>query len=268
MSAPPNYQLNRRRRIVKADICDRHHLAACARWRQAPPIGAFLQRPARPLTITFAGRIQQQQKRILDLIELTKILVTKAGSYNFRIVGEGSELGQLMEFFKHVRYSNISCNFLGLIDNERMMNEWTESDVCILFSEYEGMSISMAESMGQGCVPVVTDVSGAREAIVQGKTGFTFPVGALGAAASYLEILATDRLRLEEMSRSCIASIAGHRDFDRYDLEFLSLIQRVTGKQPARWPVDKKIVPDRNQKDAKSRSIYRRVQASTTLADF
>jgi hypothetical protein len=26
MSAPPNCQLNRRRRIVKADICDRHHL--------------------------------------------------------------------------------------------------------------------------------------------------------------------------------------------------------------------------------------------------
>jgi hypothetical protein len=26
MSAPPNRQLNRLRRIVKADICDRHHL--------------------------------------------------------------------------------------------------------------------------------------------------------------------------------------------------------------------------------------------------
>ena len=29
----PNCQLNRRRRTVKADICDRHHLATCARWR-------------------------------------------------------------------------------------------------------------------------------------------------------------------------------------------------------------------------------------------
>jgi transposase len=33
MSAPPNCQLNRRRRIAKTDICDRHHLATCARWR-------------------------------------------------------------------------------------------------------------------------------------------------------------------------------------------------------------------------------------------
>ena len=32
-SAPLNCQLNRRRRIPKADICDRHHLATCARWR-------------------------------------------------------------------------------------------------------------------------------------------------------------------------------------------------------------------------------------------
>ncbi len=32
MSTPPNCQINRRRRTVKADICDRHHLARCARW--------------------------------------------------------------------------------------------------------------------------------------------------------------------------------------------------------------------------------------------
>jgi hypothetical protein len=31
MSAPPNCQLSRRRRTVNADICDRHHLATCAR---------------------------------------------------------------------------------------------------------------------------------------------------------------------------------------------------------------------------------------------
>ena len=33
MSTPPNCQLNRRRRIVKSDICDRHHLPTCASWR-------------------------------------------------------------------------------------------------------------------------------------------------------------------------------------------------------------------------------------------
>src|SRR5262245_40405014 len=40
-----------------------------------------------------------------------------------------------------------------------MTDLWASSDISILFSEFEGMSISMLESMGQGCVPIVTDVS-------------------------------------------------------------------------------------------------------------
>jgi hypothetical protein len=119
----------------------------------------------------------------------------------------------------------------------------------------------MAEGMGHGCVPVVTDVSGAREEIVHGKTGFTFPVGALGEAASFLEVLENDRSLLEQMSVSCISSIAGRRDFNRYDADFLSVVQRVAAKQPARWPADRKIMPDPDQKDAESGSIYWRARA-------
>lgn len=47
---------------------------------------------------------------------------------------------------------------------------WKGQDVFVNVSEYEGTSLSMLEAMGYGCVPVVTDVSGAREFIAQEKT--------------------------------------------------------------------------------------------------
>jgi glycosyltransferase involved in cell wall biosynthesis len=215
----------------------------------------------RPLTITYAGRIQQAQKRILDLTELTKLLATKSGFYTFRIVGDGTHLAQLTDFFKHNQYPNISCHFLGLIENEKVMDLWADSDVCMLFSEYEGMSISMIEGMGHGCVPVVTDVSGTREAVMHGKTGFIFAAGDVSAAAGFLQTLETNRSLLEEMSLSCISFIKGRRDFTRYDSDFMSVIQKAATKQSARWPAAKKIMPDRDQNNPKSLSIYRKARA-------
>src|SRR5215472_7519828 len=107
----------------------------------------------KPLIITYAGRIQQRQKRILDLIALSDLLALKKGNYHFKIAGDGLQLAQLTEHFEKKKYSNVSIEFLGLVGHERMTDLWARSDISILFSEFEGMSISMLESMGQGCVP-------------------------------------------------------------------------------------------------------------------
>lgn len=54
---------------------------------------------SRPLVITYAGRIQQGQKRILDLIALAELLALKKGAYHFKIAGDGPDLTQLVDFF-------------------------------------------------------------------------------------------------------------------------------------------------------------------------
>jgi len=43
----------------------------------------------RPLTITYAGRIQQGQKRILDLIALSDLLALKKGNYTSKLQATG-----------------------------------------------------------------------------------------------------------------------------------------------------------------------------------
>jgi glycosyltransferase involved in cell wall biosynthesis len=197
----------------------------------------------KPLAITYAGRIQQRQKRIFDLIGLADLLALKKGRYHFKIAGDGLQLDQLTEHFARTEYSNVSIEFLGLVAHERMTDLWASSDVSILFSEFEGMSISMLESMGQGCVPIVTDVSGAKEKITHGHTGFVVAVGDIGSMAQIIADLDADRARIQQISNACISSLRDHHEFDTYDQQFVKIMRECMSGPPVRWPGTKAIVP-------------------------
>jgi glycosyltransferase involved in cell wall biosynthesis len=197
----------------------------------------------KPLTITYAGRIEQRQKRILDLIALADLLASKNGNYHFTIAGDGPQLAQLTAHFQNKEYSNVSIEFLGLVAHERMTDLWAGSDISILFSEFEGMSIAMLESMGQGCVPIVTDVSGSKETIRHGHTGFIVAVGDVGAMAQIITDLDADKARVAQISNACILSVRDHHRFDTYDQRFVAIMQECMSGPSARWPGTKAILP-------------------------
>jgi glycosyltransferase involved in cell wall biosynthesis len=168
----------------------------------------------------------------------------KKGSYHFKIAGDGPQLAQLVAHFEKKDYSNISIEFLGLVAHEAMTDLWANSDVSILFSEFEGMSISMLESMGQGCVPVVTDVSGAKEKITHGQTGFIVAVGDVVSMAQIIADLDANRVRVEQISNACISSVRGHHSFDTYDQAFVEIMRECMSGPPATWPESKAIIPN------------------------
>jgi glycosyltransferase involved in cell wall biosynthesis len=175
---------------------------------------------------------------------LADLLALKEGSYRFKIAGDGPQFAQLTEHFAKKRYPNISIEFLGLVAHEMMTDLWASSDVSILFSEFEGMSIAMLESMGQGCVPIVTDVSGAKEKITHGQNGFIVRVGDVAAMAQIIADLSGNRARVEQIANACIASVRDHQRFDTYDQEFVKITRECMNGPSARWPATKAIVPN------------------------
>jgi glycosyltransferase involved in cell wall biosynthesis len=187
-----------------------------------------------------------------------KLLALKKGVYHFKIVGDGPCLPQLVDFFDKNKFANVSADFLGLVAHEKMTDIWAGSDVSILFSEYEGISISMLESMGQGCVPVVTDVSGSREAIIHGETGFIVRIGDVDSMAKIINTLELNRAVVEQISNACILAIRDRYDFDRYDQDFIKIIQQSMLNSPAKWPISKAILPAKKNPPS---SIYRRIRA-------
>ena len=60
---------------------------------------------------------------------------------------------------------------------EKVAELLSVSNVCVLSSKAEGFSNSILEYMGAGCPVVATDVGGAREAVVEGETGYLVQPG-------------------------------------------------------------------------------------------
>lgn len=73
------------------------------------------------------------------------------------------------------------------------------SDVCVLSSTSEGFSNSILEYMAAARVVVVTDVGGAREAVLEDETGYIVPVGDDEAMAAKIMALLIEPERASAM---------------------------------------------------------------------
>lgn len=108
----------------------------------------------------------------------------------FALAGEGDLMPSLRALAVELGLEQ-NVHFLGRCD--RIAELLFASDVCVLSSKAEGFSNSILEYMGAGRPVVATDVGGAREAIVEGETGFIVPSGDADALATRIETLLHDR---------------------------------------------------------------------------
>jgi glycosyltransferase involved in cell wall biosynthesis len=154
----------------------------------------------------YAGRIDDRQKRVSDLLALAEALDRRRIEFALRIIGEGWFKPALV-----ARWRELPEALRGRISIEpaisppRVREALRESDVLVLASAYEGTSISMLEAMAEGCVPVVTAVSGTRAAIEEGVSGHAVAVGDVPAMAEVIAGLAGDRVRLAQMGEAAHA---------------------------------------------------------------
>ncbi|MCB0208596.1 MAG: glycosyltransferase family 4 protein [Anaerolineae bacterium] len=191
----------------------------------------------KPIQLMYAGRIVEKQKRVSDLIELVKNLVSKQVNFQLRLVGDGPDVNKLKTHFQTLGQTiSDRVTFEGNLTPPQIYEAWQTADVCILVSEYEGTSISMLEAMACGCIPVVTNVSGTKEVIEQSVNGFTVTVGDMAEMACIIEMLDDDRGMLAELGHSAHATILKGYSYDRYVPWFLNLIDEVWQQSPRRWP--------------------------------
>ena len=107
----------------------------------------------------------------------------------FIIAGEGELLETTQELARSLGIADRTF-FIGRCrDVGRVLSI---SDVCVLSSRSEGFSNSILEYMAAGRPVVSTDVGGAREAVVQGETGYLVPAGDHERLAEHIASLLLD----------------------------------------------------------------------------
>ena len=93
---------------------------------------------------------------------------------SFVLAGEGELTNELCMLAKKLGIERDTF-FVGHC--QRIAELLAVSEVCVLSSKAEGFSNSILEYMAAARPVVVTDVGGAREAIIEGETGFIVPAG-------------------------------------------------------------------------------------------
>ena len=152
-----------------------------------------------PLVIGFVGRLDQMQKRIMDVVPVVQELAHRGLECTFRFLGDGPDRGRLERALDAIKH-NHRVEFLGWLPRKRLVEEVEKLDCITLFSAFEGLPIAMLEAMGRGVVPVLSNIrSGNSQLIDQGQNGFLAEVGDFSAYADALEVIHRDPMRMKEM---------------------------------------------------------------------
>lgn len=186
---------------------------------------------ARPLRLIYVGRIIEEQKRVSRFAELAKLLSARGEKFEFTLIGSGPQLQSCRESLS--AFPNVK--FLGDVPNQEIKKHLRESDVFLLLSDYEGLPLSLLEAMGEGVVPVVSDLESGMRQVVTPETGVRVPIGDVNAAAEAISSLGRDTARCASLANAAAEHVRQHYSAGLMAERYLKLISELE-KGKAVWP--------------------------------
>ena len=168
-----------------------------------------------PLRIGYPCRLVHFQKRSDLIPELLMYLEEKEVNYVLNIAGDGPCEMMIKEYVeKNQLYKRV--NLYGRLTRTGLFDFLDHQDVYLNFSEFEGTSLTMLEAMASGCVPVVTNVSGVSDFIMNEANGLIADVGDLEKISEYIAFLDRNRYKLVEYGERCMRIVQEKCNMDDY----------------------------------------------------
>jgi glycosyltransferase involved in cell wall biosynthesis len=124
--------------------------------------------------VTIVANMRHDVKDYPMFLQAARIVSERVPATGFLLAGEGELTDRLRDFAKELGIDQLT-HFLGRCENVNALLQ--ASDVCVLSSKAEGFSNSILEYMAAARPVVATNVGGAREAVVEGRTGFLVSSG-------------------------------------------------------------------------------------------
>lgn len=164
----------------------------------------------RPLRILYLGRLEQEQKRVRLFPEILRGICESGMPFHWTIAGAGSER-DFLEANMKTGSRDQTISFAGPLRYADVPAVLKQHDIYLLASDYEGLPLSLLEAMGQGLVPVVSDLeSGIRE-VVDNSAGALVPVNDVSGYAR--AVIQLHEHREELAAKSAVARVRAQRDF-------------------------------------------------------
>jgi glycosyltransferase involved in cell wall biosynthesis len=190
----------------------------------AEAMARFADASGAPIRIAYVGRLEQEQKRILDLVPILAALERKGVSFTCDVIGDGRDRGRLVRLLGNLHLRN-PPRLWGWLDGNSVRGRLAATDVLVLPSSFEGLPVAMLEAMGQGVVPVATRIaSGCPDLVRDGANGFLEPVGDAEAFATRIHWLSGNGEELARMKRAAWDT-ARRFSIDRMVASYVSLFE-------------------------------------------
>ena len=185
----------------------------------------------RALRAIYAGRLDQSQKRVLDLPPIIQAAADLGIPVELTVAGGGPEQESLQRAFRDAcQYATVQ--FVGTLDADRMGEVYAEHDVFLSTSAFEGLPLGLIEAMGRGCVPLVTDLrSGIPEVIQHGVNGFVCKAGDATGFARHLRILHDAPDTRAEMALRAWETVDSRFRLETMTDRYVSLCERILSER-------------------------------------
>lgn len=201
-----------------------------------PPLQQVIPRKSSAmLSLLYAGRLDDGQKRIADLPPLLDALDRRGVTFCLHIAGSGPAEELLRERLAP-RIANGQVVLHGWVTRENLYQYlYPQADIFLHLAGWEGMTIAPREAMAHGVVPVISRFRGLlREGqFVDGMNALTFPIGDPEAAADSVHRLQREPGLLARLSEAAAQSQQDRYSFDGAIAAWAEALERCVA-QPGR----------------------------------
>lgn len=165
------------------------------------------------LTLGYLGRIEPN-KGMTELLEALKRCKAEGRRFKVRFAGKEQTEGEYLPKFKEALGEDFE--YCGLVSGETKREFLNSLDVFVMPTYFEGLPMSLLETMSYGAVPVVTEVGSIPTVVKDGENGLFVRVRDVDSIYDALKKLDDDRTLLAQMSEEAGKTIQENFSTTKY----------------------------------------------------
>ncbi len=143
-------------------------------------------------------------------------------NFNYTIVGSGIEYERLVLIVNQLNLKN-KIKFVGYIPHDDIVTFYEKADLYVQYSLEEGFCNATLEAQAMGVLTIVSDASGLKENVVDGKTGWVVPKREPRLLAKKIKhIISMENKKINKIRLNAIDKVKNKFDLIQQDNHFNS----------------------------------------------
>ena len=177
-----------------------------------------------PIKLLYAGRLAVR-KNVLMILKSLKFFSNL--DFTLDIVGKGEQENKLKRFVEKNDMGDM-VKFLGYKSGIDLLNSYSNSDVYVLPSFYEGLPFTVLEAMAVGRACVIGNFSNADKLVVNNSNGFVVPVNGVESFVSVFKEVIKNKEKLKEFGENSHKKIIQEYSIEKTFEKVLNLFNKYT----------------------------------------